>query len=203
MLAILKKQYEPEAEALAKAGHVPEEGREFVASESNITQTIPQKRPLDPDEWLKRKLAERGLTQQDVLASMQGSQYLRYVTLGLVWWVSAPASAALVYSNDFQAAVGSGQGLHAPAEALRQALAPCGRPPAEFGPRASLAACVTAGRELTLDEAAAITTRLNAGRAPAAPFVLGAGVEHTLGDEAHALLLYRAPASGNVVPLRG
>ncbi len=38
---------------------------------------------------------------------MQGSQYLRYVALGLVWWISAPASAALVYSNDFQGAVGS------------------------------------------------------------------------------------------------
>ena len=38
---------------------------------------------------------------------MQRSRCLRYVILGLVWWVSAPASAALVYSNEFQGAVGS------------------------------------------------------------------------------------------------
>ena len=38
---------------------------------------------------------------------MQGSQYLRYVILGLTWGVAAPASAAQVYFNDFQGAVGN------------------------------------------------------------------------------------------------
>ncbi len=60
MLAILKKQYEPEAEALEKTGHTPIEGKEF-------SKELKKRKHSDPDEWLKRKLEDHGITLEQAL----------------------------------------------------------------------------------------------------------------------------------------
>ncbi len=70
MLEILKKQYRPEAETLEKSGHVPHEGQEF-ASQPAFTRSPAQpavKRRVDPDAWLRQKLAEHGVSAENMLA---------------------------------------------------------------------------------------------------------------------------------------
>jgi cell division GTPase FtsZ len=60
---------------------------------------------------------------------------------------------------------------------------------------------LTAGREISVGEAAAIRERLHRERAAGEAVLLGLGLEGTLGDEARCLVLVRPAPSENVVSI--
>jgi hypothetical protein len=106
--------------------------------------------------------------------------------------------SALRGAGPIHAVAGSGEGSDAPFEALEHALRSVqasGGMPAD----ARIAVAVTSGREMTLTEYRRLRERLS-GAAPAGEAaLLGIGCDGAMGEEAHALVLWRLPHSPNVL----
>lgn len=107
--------------------------------------------------------------------------------------------SALAGAGPVRAFAGLGRGAQAPDDALVQALAQAGTNAQSL--HARVAVMLTAGREMNLDEYRLLRGRFESGPASPAGVLLGVGCDTALDEEAHALVLCRAPHSANVVRL--
>lgn len=109
------------------------------------------------------------------------------------------AKASLTGSGPVRAFFGQGQGPHAPADALSLALSLAGAQ--AHANAARVAVMLTAGREMNLEEYRLLRSRFERDQESPSGVLIGVGCDPALDDEAHALVLCRAPHSANVVRL--
>lgn len=107
--------------------------------------------------------------------------------------------SALRGAGPIHAAVGSSEGTDAPFESLEHALRAAHAKWNGLPADARIAVALTSGREMTLAEYRRLRECLSAASLAGGSALLGIGCDGAMGEESHALVLWRLPHSPNVL----